>query len=410
MEDDGPQQLMDPQSGVSASSTTSTAQGGGGGPMEPRYTAGGAALPLHGFQTTVDGTEPTATVATMSTGGEQNGEVKERDGEVKERDGEVKERDGEVKERDGEVKERDGEVKERDGEVKERDGEVKERDGEVREEDEEVKEKGGEVKEKDKEVRGGEVMKEKDGEVKEKNGEVKEGEAMQIEGMEKDEGPTYEQTVTKTEPNGRDIQRDDHDVEQRRGDNSCAQHNRSEDASKEWNPGKNTSLEHNQDPTNAEHSAQNTNVPVEQTRVKCGPRLESLPHLSENVPSSWKTLTVNLLSFSAILTSHLSRSFVGDPTKRIGSGVLLLAVFRSEMSRFSLLKVLTGSESGEHLNLNTVTVLKTRAFRLEVLTEPGMITVDGEAMPYGTMQVELHPGVARIMCRRRREQVDSQAK
>ena len=154
-------------------------------------------------------------------------------------------------------------------------------------------------------------------------------------------------------------------------------------------------------------NTENGNVPVGLTRVPCGPHLQLLPHLSQSVPGSWKTMPVNLLSFSALLTSHLSRSFVGDPTKHIGSGGLRVVVFRSEMSRFDLLKVLTDSESGKHLSQEHVTVLEVSAFRLEVVTEPGMITVDGEAMPYGTLQVELHPRVARLMCRKRRQEGDT---
>ena len=143
------------------------------------------------------------------------------------------------------------------------------------------------------------------------------------------------------------------------------------------------------------------------TRVPCGPHLKLLPHLSQDVPGSWKTLQVDLLSFSALLTSHISRSFIGDPAKRIGSGGLRVVLFRSEMSRFDLVRLLMDSESGKHLSREHVTVLEVSAFRLEVVTEPGMITVDGEAMPYGRLQVELHPRVARLMSRKRRQEGDT---
>ena len=206
-------------------------------------------------------------------------------------------------------------------------------------------------------------------------------------------------------------QSDNNSLEQNQGNTSVEQNQGSHTVTEQSLGGANTILEHNHNQTGAENhhdgNAQTGDVPVELglSRVPCGPKLQYLPHLSQNVPSNWKTMAVDLLSFSAIMTSHLSRSFVGDLTKHIGSGDLRIVTFRSEMSRFNLLKVLMGGENGKHIGLDHVMVLgKVRAFRLEVVTEPGMITVDGEAISYGTLQVELHPRVARLMCRKRRQE------
>ncbi|KAL5473328.1 hypothetical protein EMCRGX_G027798 [Ephydatia muelleri] len=342
---------------------------------------------------------PTAAVGSQSanagqiTGTEGRDAVVEgRDAVVEGRDAVVEGRDAVVEGRDAVVEGRDAVVEGRDAVVEGRDAVVEGRDAVAQQEHAVGKQEGVD------ESPGLRVQQEQEAEKRAQSSRDLQGtDSIRAEQTQGGDDSTEQSQDDKTS------------TEQSQDDKTSSQGNHT--VTEQSRGGDRAVVEQSQHSTGTENlhngNIENGNVPVGLTRVPCGPHLQLLPHLSQSVPGSWKTMPVNLLSFSALLTSHLSRSFVGDPTKHIGSGGLRVVVFRSEMSRFDLLKVLTDSESGKHLSQEHVTVLEVSAFRLEVVTEPGMITVDGEAMPYGTLQVELHPRVARLMCRKRRQEGDT---
>ena len=346
--------------------------------------------------------------------------VEGRDAVVEGRDAVVEGRDAVVEGRDAVVEGRDAVVEGRDAVVEGRDAVVEGRDAVVEGRDAVVEGRDAVVEGRDAVVEGRDAVAQQEHAVGKQEG-VDESPGLRVQ---------QEQEAEKRAQSSRDLQGTDSiraeqtqggddSTEQSQDDKTSTEQSQDDKTSSQGNHtvteqsrgGDSAVVEQSQHSTGTENlhngNIENGNVPVGLTRVPCGPHLQLLPHLSQSVPGSWKTMPVNLLSFSALLTSHLSRSFVGDPTKHIGSGGLRVVVFRSEMSRFDLLKVLTDSESGKHLSQEHVTVLEVSAFRLEVVTEPGMITVDGEAMPYGTLQVELHPRVARLMCRKRRQEGDT---
>eukprot|EP00731_Ephydatia_muelleri_P029169 Em0020g813a len=353
---------------------------------------------------------PTAAVGSQSANAGQITGTEGRDAVVEGRDAVVEGRDAVVEGRDAVVEGRDAVVEGRDAVVEGRDAVVEGRDAVVEGRDAVVEGRDAVVEGRDAVVEGRDAVAQQEHAVGKQEG-VDESPGLRVQ---------QEQEAEKRAQSSRDLQGTDSiRAEQTQGGDDSTEQSQDDKTSSQGNHtvteqsrgGDSAVVEQSQHSTGTENlhngNIENGNVPVGLTRVPCGPHLQLLPHLSQSVPGSWKTMPVNLLSFSALLTSHLSRSFVGDPTKHIGSGGLRVVVFRSEMSRFDLLKVLTDSESGKHLSQEHVTVLEVSAFRLEVVTEPGMITVDGEAMPYGTLQVELHPRVARLMCRKRRQEGDT---
>lgn len=133
------------------------------------------------------------------------------------------------------------------------------------------------------------------------------------------------------------------------------------------------------------------------------PPTDLLPRrLSDPVPSNWITIEGEFIYITAIMVSHVSRGTMGDPNLRMGSGKMTLVYTMSSMSRLTLLEVLAGSEKGKHMEMDEVNVVSARAFRLEPITEPGMLTVDGEVIEYVPIQVQVHRQLARGMCRKRK--------
>lgn len=131
-----------------------------------------------------------------------------------------------------------------------------------------------------------------------------------------------------------------------------------------------------------------------------GPRPDLLPEITEDVPDNWKTIEGDFLTVSPIMIPHLSSNFFGDPNMSIGTGKIRIMYVR-RMSRFGLLSMLTKAEKGTHLDRPEVEMIDVKAFRLEPLTEEGIMTVDGEVVKYGKMQAQVHQHLARVFCCKR---------
>ena len=126
------------------------------------------------------------------------------------------------------------------------------------------------------------------------------------------------------------------------------------------------------------------------------------PSLSDPVPSSWKTIEGNFIMFISPLVPCFGHGSLEDPLT-LGSGKMYVTYCLEDMTRTGMFSVLFTYKSGEYLQRDDVHTVKTRAYRLEPLTFPGIIAVDGEEVEYGSHQVQLHPQLARIMSRRRRK-------
>ena len=135
-------------------------------------------------------------------------------------------------------------------------------------------------------------------------------------------------------------------------------------------------------------------------RTSSGPVPSLLPELTQPVPGSWKTIEGEFVAVNTLMISHISSNFIGDPKMTIGTGRIRLQYIRS-MSRLGLLRVMSEAEEGHHLGRNGVSSIDVKAFRLEPLTEGGIMTVDGEVVKYGPLQTQIHRHMARVFCRRR---------
>ncbi len=140
------------------------------------------------------------------------------------------------------------------------------------------------------------------------------------------------------------------------------------------------------------------------TKCSNGPEADLLPSFSSPVPSNWKTLNHDFVTAAVMLVPHMGRDMFGDPNLSIGTKSFSIVILDGTMTRMDMVTMFTQSDTGGHVALESCSVISAKAIRLEPLTPQGRITIDGEVIPYGPIQCQLHPRLARVMSRKRREQ------
>ena len=128
------------------------------------------------------------------------------------------------------------------------------------------------------------------------------------------------------------------------------------------------------------------------------------PSLSDPIPSNWKTLEGEFVLVSVAMVSHMAHGIFTHPKIIIGTGALHLS-YATEMSRMRMVTMFRGTETGKHVEMEELNSIDVKACRIVPITEPGMLTIDGEPVVYGPFQMQVHKHLGRVMRRKRR--VDS---
>ncbi len=140
------------------------------------------------------------------------------------------------------------------------------------------------------------------------------------------------------------------------------------------------------------------------TKCSNGPKADLLPSFSTPVPSNWITLQDDFVTAAVMIVAHMGRAMFGDPNLSLGENSFSIVLLNGTMTRRDMVTMFTESSSAGHLALESCSVISAKAIRLEPLTPEGRISIDGEVIPYGPIQCQLHPRLARVMCRKRKEQ------
>ncbi|XP_017283611.1 sphingosine kinase 1-like [Kryptolebias marmoratus] len=126
-----------------------------------------------------------------------------------------------------------------------------------------------------------------------------------------------------------------------------------------------------------------------------------LPGLDQPVPDSWTVVKdEDFVLVLAIYQSHLAEDLWTVPGATADDGLIHLFYVTAGISRPALLRLFLAMEKGAHLACGCPHLVyeKVRALRLEPTSPQGVITVDGEAVEYGPVQAQVHPGLARLIC------------
>lgn len=127
-----------------------------------------------------------------------------------------------------------------------------------------------------------------------------------------------------------------------------------------------------------------------------------LPGLDRPVPESWTVVREeDFVLVLAIYQSHLAEDLWAAPGATCADdGAIHLFYVTAGISRPALLRLFLAMERGGHAACGCPHLVyeKVKALRLEPGAPEGLITVDGEAVEYGPVQAQIHPGLARLVC------------
>ncbi|XP_049332091.1 sphingosine kinase 2-like [Astyanax mexicanus] len=131
-----------------------------------------------------------------------------------------------------------------------------------------------------------------------------------------------------------------------------------------------------------------------------GPVDDLMTPLGEPVPTDWTVVEErDFVLVLAMCHSHLAEDLMVAPDARPDDGHIHLFYVTAGVSRPALLRLFLAMEKGTHLTGESPHLVyrRVRALRLEPVTRPGVITVDGEQVEYGPVQAQVHRGCARII-------------
>ena len=138
-----------------------------------------------------------------------------------------------------------------------------------------------------------------------------------------------------------------------------------------------------------------------------GPPTSLINHsLSDPVPSNWVVMDDNdFLNVNCTTIPLMAHDFFATKQAHVGCGTIYLVYTEAGGTRrMDLLKMMDKIAKGSHTEMNMVHVVEAKAFRVEPADSPGLMTVDGEEMPYGPLQAQIHPQMGRVLGRRTKPQ------
>ena len=86
------------------------------------------------------------------------------------------------------------------------------------------------------------------------------------------------------------------------------------------------------------------------------------------------------------------------PHAQLNDGAMDVLIMRQGTSRWEILTALLRCGKGQHLNLPHLEYYKVQAFRLEPLTDHGILVVDGEPVDYSPIEMKVIPNLACVNC------------
>ena len=136
-----------------------------------------------------------------------------------------------------------------------------------------------------------------------------------------------------------------------------------------------------------------------------GPPTPLIGNLSDPVPSNWVVIEGDFLNINLSTVSHMAHDFYATNQASVGCGTMYLVYPDASLtSRVDLFKMMDKMSKGSHTDMRMMHVVEVKAFRIEPADNPGMMTLDGEEVPYGPLQGQIHPQMGRVLGRRTKPQ------
>lgn len=125
-----------------------------------------------------------------------------------------------------------------------------------------------------------------------------------------------------------------------------------------------------------------------------------LPPLDQPIQSGngWEVIQTNFQIVWVLSAAYVSTTCFASPNSRLNDGLLTI-IYCNDCSTLDLLRLLVDMETGRHISNPKVKQLKATAFRYEPLNiaDKGLLTLDGELLPYGPCQAKIMPSAASVL-------------
>ena len=128
------------------------------------------------------------------------------------------------------------------------------------------------------------------------------------------------------------------------------------------------------------------------------PDCKSFQHQAIEQQGQWQVIEDDFIFLWAMNTPWAAHDMNVTPYARLDDGAIDVLIMRKGTSRLELLKALLRCGKGEHLNLPHMEYYKVRSFRLEPLTQKGLLVVDGELVDYSPIKMQIVSNLARVNC------------
>jgi sphingosine kinase len=132
-------------------------------------------------------------------------------------------------------------------------------------------------------------------------------------------------------------------------------------------------------------------------------RFSYLPHpdfeqIGNNLSPSWQVMEDDFIFLWAMNTPWAAHDMNVTPYASLSDGAIDVLVMRQGTSRWELLQALLRCGKGQHLDLPHMEYYKVSAFKLEPLTDKGILVVDGEPVEYSAIEMKVMPNLACVNC------------
>ena len=135
-------------------------------------------------------------------------------------------------------------------------------------------------------------------------------------------------------------------------------------------------------------------------------RFSFIPHpdfkLNRNRSSTqcgkWRVIEDEFIFVWAMNTAWAAHDMNVTPYAQLNDGAMDVLIMRKGTPRIEVLQALLRCGRGKHLNLPHMEYYKVRAFRLEPLTDKGILVVDGEPVDYSPIDMKVIPNLACVNC------------
>ncbi|MGF1591558.1 MAG: diacylglycerol kinase family protein [Pleurocapsa sp.] len=130
-----------------------------------------------------------------------------------------------------------------------------------------------------------------------------------------------------------------------------------------------------------------------------------LPHADCQLPpgqttqqGEWQIIEADFIFLWAMNTPWAAHDMNVTPHAQLNDGAMDVLIMRRGTPRREILTALWRCGKGQHLNLPHLEYYKVRAFRLEPLTDQGILVVDGEPVDYSPIEVKMMANLACVNC------------